>query len=236
MGQLFKSMEFNKEEGRKSYGYLKNTDMWMNHLNEAVGVALWVISATMAGGSGWAWGFTFVMVNLTFNAKNELNLNILDNFMSVFRNDTSIVQHVMTFFFHAFGVIGACMLAEHLGFSGTDVPAHKLNFMGGEGMVGIFSKQAHHFLFGLEFIGLFMFTVWRAKGARPDDMPSSVWDMMMIALAFWIGGDAFVFVPARLFTSFDAFKAASTWAMVICQWWSVMFTNIILEYVWNGKW
>merc|ERR1712226_784340 len=90
---------------------------------EAVGTALWMIIATQAGGSGWAWGLSFVVISLAFPG---YSFNGLTNFMGMLRGDQNMVRFIFSFVFHSFGAIAAHMLCPELGFGTPSLPVHVL--------------------------------------------------------------------------------------------------------------
>merc|ERR1712079_806657 len=102
---------------------------------------------------------------------------------ALLRGDSDIVQFVVAAVFHFLGAIGANYVAEFIGLSADSMPAHGLDFG------TAFSVDFYKFFFSSEFIGLFLFAIFRARSK--SDMPSSLWTIVLVAVAFFIGGANF---------------------------------------------
>merc|ERR1739848_135350 len=198
---------------------------WMAYAWEAISTFLWITIATRAGGSAWAWGLSYVVLNIVCGGST---MHSLCNLRKLLRGDESIVHFALNMFSHILGAIAAHQLAGHLGFATPAVPDHGLSF----GEIG--SAEWHKFFFGHEFWGIFLFIVFHKKASNESGMPGSLWTILIMAVAFMIAGEAsFVFVPARLFSGFSSFADANVWCCFLSQVWSVLVAEVFCDYVWK---
>lgn len=198
---------------------------WMAYIWEAISTFLWITIATRAGGSGWAWGLSYVVLNIVFGGST---MNSLCNLRALLRGNESIVHFALNMFSHVLGAIAAHQLAGHIGFDAPNVPDHGLSFG------GIASANWHKFFFGHEFWGIFLYCVFKKKSNNASGMPDSLWGILIMAVAFMIAGEStFVFVPARLFSGFASFADATVWACFLSQVWSIVVAEVFCDYVWQ---
>jgi len=204
----------------------KDAKFWMKHLMNAVGTGLWILLAVKIASngmsSGWAWGLSGAIVSLAFQGNC---FNTLSCFNDMMRGDTDIVSFLISMVFHCFGAIGANYIAEFIGFTADATPAHGMSF------AGAFSADFYKFFFSSEFVGLFLFAVFTARSK--SDMPSSLWSVLLVAVAFFVGGANFVFLPARLFGNCASFADPTAWAAFVCQLWATLFSAVVLEFAWT---
>jgi len=197
---------------------------WMAYIWEAISTFLWITIATRAGGSGWAWGLSYVVLNIVCGGST---MNSLCNLKNLLRGKESIVHFALNMFFQVLGGIAAYQLADHIGFAAPAVPAHGLTF------AGIASAEWHKFFFGREFWGIFLFCMFNKKASNDSGMPASIWSILIMATAFMIAGANFVFVPARLFNGFAAFADAGVWCCFLAQAWAVLAAEVAGDYIWK---
>jgi len=223
MGEtLFKDMIVDGDGLKKD---LDEGKTYLAYIWEAISTFLWITIATRAGGSAWAWGFSYVVLTIVCGGST---MHTLCNLKNLLRGKESIVHFALNFFSHIVGAIAATQLAGHLGFAAPAVPEHGLSFG------GIASANWHQFFFGHEFWGIFLFCVFHKKASNESGMPKSLWTILIMAVAFMIAGEStFVFVPARLFTGFGSFADASVWCCFLAQVWSVVVAEVFCDYVWH---
>merc|ERR1711963_1388725 len=166
---IFKDIQHDADDLKKG---LDDSKTWLSLFWEGVSTFLWLIVATSAGNGSWAWGLSYVVIGLVFAGNKMNSLCVFKQFVY---GETSIVHFALTFVAHALGAIAAYTLGPKIGF---DWKA---------------------FLFGREFWGLFLFCLFREKKFDGEGgFPSSLWNVLILAVAFQIGGANFVFVPSRL--------------------------------------
>jgi len=219
-GALFKDIQAAPKVDR-----LKQAGTYSRLLQEAVGTALWILVAS-AINSGWSWGLAFVVIDLAFDGTSK---NTIINFKALLKGHTDWLTFLITFLAHCLGAIAANAVAGPLGLAGDNATA-SLSFLGAN---GAFTLKFWEFWFSKEMIGLFLYTCFISR-ASGNDVPPAIWDVLMITVAFWLGGSSFIFFPARLFSTFGAFASAGAWATLICQFWAVTLALVFLEWVWKA--
>lgn len=221
MGRLFQDIK-----PLPDFDQFKDAKFWSKHVMNAVGTGLWILLAVKISANGlaagWAWGLSGAIVSLAFqnNCFNTLNC-----FNDLVRGDTDVISFLVSMVFHAAGAIGANYIAGFVGFTADETPAHGLNFG------TAFSANFYEFFFSSEFVGLFLFAIFTARSK--SDMPSSLWSVLLVAVAFFVGGANFVFLPARLFNDFSSFCSVDAWAGFVCQLWATLFSAIVLDFAWT---
>merc|ERR1712080_332516 len=106
--------------------------------------------------------------------------------------NTSIVHFALKMFSHILGAIAAYTMAAKIGFAAPSAPAHGLSF-------GEWNWKT--FFFGREFWGIFLFCLFHSKHSNDSGIPEKLWTMLIMAVAFQVGGGNFVFVqPECLLT------------------------------------
>merc|ERR1711907_202548 len=219
---IFKDIKHEAEDLKKGLGDSKT---WLSLFWEGVSTFLWLIVATSAGNGSWAWGLSYVVISLVFAGNKMNSLCVFKQFVY---GETSIVHFALTFVAHALGAIAAYTLGPKVGFAAVQVPDHGLAFAG-------FDWKT--FLFGREFWGLFLFCLFREKKFDGEGgFPVSLWNVLILAVAFQIGGANFVFVPSRLFTGFASFADVSVWACFVAQIWAIVAAAVVGDYVWKKYW
>jgi len=221
MGRLFSDFKL-----KPDFSEYKDAKFWLNRIMDGVGLGLWILLAVKTSEhvhAGFAWGLTFAIVSLSFPNNG---FDTLRNWVSLLNGDIDIVKFVVCTVFHFLGAIGANFVAGFIGLvaDGAQAPA-ELTFN------TAFSAEFYKFFFSSEFVGLFLFAIFSARSK--SDMPSSLWSVLLIAVAFFVGGNSFVFVPARFFNSYLSFASLSSWAGFVCQLWSATVGAIVLEFVWS---
>jgi len=139
------------------------------------------------------------------------------------------VRFIFSFFFQILGVIALNKVGQYVGL-GNDEFTASLSFN------TVASPEFYKFFFGSEFLGIFLFTVFTQKaGSAPEGVPAAFWTILLVAVAFWIGGAStgFGFVPARSFSTFKHFGMASSWATLVVQFWAATLATVVLDFCWN---
>jgi len=222
MGKLFADFKLQPD-----VECFKDAKFWCNMVMEAVGTGLWILIATKADSQqAWGWGLSFAIISLAFPGHT---FNTLTNWCAMLKGECDWLNFLITFVFHFLGAIAANALAPHIGLDADSTPLHDLCFVGCEN--GAFTTKFYSFFFSSEFVGLFLYAIFTARSK--SDMPSSLWTVLLITVAFWLGGDNFVFLPARLFNKFTNFASAGAWAALVCQLWASTLAAVILEYAWT---
>lgn len=219
MGKLFVDFRL-----KPDFDCFKDAAFWCKMVMEAVGTGLWILLATKAGGE-WGWGLSYAVISLSFPGHS---FNTLTNWGSLIRGDCDWLNFVMNFVFHFLGAICAQNLAPFIGLEADGDASHSLCFVGAN---CAFSAEFYNFFFSSEFVGLFLYTIFTARSTT--DMPASLWTVLLITVAFWLGGANFVFLPARLFNKFTNFASAGAWAALVCQLWAATIAAVVLEYAWT---
>jgi len=221
MGRLFQDIK-----PLPDFDQFKDAKFWSKHVMNAVGTGLWILLAVKLEknglADGWAWGLSGAIVSLAFQSNC---LNTLNNFNDLVRGDSDVISFLVSLVFHASGAIGANYIAGFVGLDADVTPVHELSFN------TAFSADFYKYFFSNEFVGLFLFAVFTARSK--SDMPSSLWSVLLVAVAFFVGGAEFVFLPARLFNNVAAFYSAGAWAGFVCQLWATLFSAIVLEFAWT---
>lgn len=206
---------------------LKSAKTWLGCINEFTGTLLWILIAKQISNS-FSWGIAFVVVSLAIPGSG---FNTLNHFIGFLNGSSDILQLILAFVFHSLGAIVGQYIAgfEWLKFT-ADTVEPILKFTG-DG--GAFSATFYQFFFSGEFVGIFLFTVLSARCQKPEGIPSCILTILLVSLAFWMGGDKFCFLPARCFNTFKSFAGASNWATLVCQLWSALAGHLVLEFVWT---
>jgi len=218
MGKLLQDFQY---EGKDLIKDLDAGKTWMSYFWEGATTFLWLIVATAAGNSSWAWALSYVVLGVTFGGSA---MNSLCTFKEMIYGNTSIVHFALTMFSHVVGAIAAYQMAGGIGFTVPTVPAHGFSF-------GTWNWKS--FFFGREFWGIFLFCLFHSKHNNDSGMPEKLWTMLIMATAFQVGGDGFVFVPSRMFTGFASFADGSVWCCFLSQIWAVLFASVIGDHVWK---
>lgn len=212
---------------------LKDPKTWGKLLMEAIGTALWIIVGTKLGGD-WGWGLSFAVISIAFP---DYTFNTLTNWGEFLTGGTDWLSFLLTWFAHCIGSIFASAITGPLALGDINAES-SLSFRaadaeGNDVPGGAFTLQFWTFWFGKEMIGIFLFTCFMARSKGNNDVPATIWTVLMVTVAFWLGGSGFMFFPARLFSSWSAFAGQGAWATFICQMWSVLLAKIFLEWVWT---
>lgn len=205
------------------FGFLKEASSWVGFFKEAIGTALWFAIANKAGGDAWAWGLAHVVVCLAFS--NDSHFHGCCNFVNAMSGG-NWVKFFFTFFSQILGCIALGAVGGHIGLEGRAFET-SLSFS------TIASKNFYEYFFGTEFFGLFLYVIFSKRSSKDSGVPSSLWNILLIAVAFWVGGDGFGFVPARNFNTFKSFCDAGAWATTVCQFWAVTVASVILDFAWK---
>jgi len=222
MGRLFKDFKL-----KPDFSDYSDAKFWLNRVMDGVGLGLWILLAVKTseqlGSNGFGWGLTFAVVSLSFPNNG---FDTLRNWVNMLNGEIDFVKFIVCTVFHFLGAMGANFIAGFIGLEkdGEHV-VDNLNFG------TAFSANFYDFFFSSEFVGLFLFAIFSARSK--SDMPSSLWSVLLIAIAFFVGGSSFVFVPARFFNSHAHFINPACWAGLICQLWAATVGAIVLEYVWS---
>jgi hypothetical protein len=223
---------------------LKDAKTWGKLLMEAVGSALWILVGTKMAQGAWGWGLSFVVISIAFPG---FSFNTLSNWSRFLKGEENWFTYLLTWFAHCLGSIAANSVSKILSLDDTNF-ATSLSFRACKAVAvagtdtvtahsvtvceGAFSATFWEYFFGKEMIALFLFTCFVAR-AKGNDVPASLWTVLLIAVAFWLGGDGFAFFPARAFDNWAAFGSQGAWATWICQMWAVLLANIFLQWVWT---
>jgi len=201
---------------------LRDAKYWSKLFIEGIGTLLWILIANQAVNAGtseaWAWGLIYSVLHLTFNG----SFNTLNNFAAFFRGETDLLSFILSFAFHILGSLAAVAASQWLGLGLVSFDA-SLSFQ------NVISAEFYKFFFGAEFLGIFLFSVFSMK-AKENEVPKSVWSVLLVATAFWIGGAGFGFFPARAFTNFGSFVNGNVWATVLVQFWAMFVALLVNEY------
>lgn len=251
---------FTDMKGAPDVDSLKKSATWLNLLMEAVCTALWIIVASRVGGV-WGWGLGYVVIKTVWSG---YTFNSLLDFAGLLNGSMDWLTFLLRFFAHCFGAICAAALAGPLGLA-ADGAKPGLSFFNKytpwdctkvegwkdgdsyEGCTGhtqthdgAFEVSFWEFFFCKEMIAIFLFTCFVAR-SRDNSVPKAIWDILMITVAFWLGGagsahgSSFFFIPARAFNSWAAFCSGPAWATLICQMWAVLLAHVFLAYVWKSE-
>lgn len=219
MGKLFQDIDY-----KPDFKFLSEAGEWVAMFNQAVGTALWFAIANKAGGDAWAWGLSYVVVNIAFGCSGACNFNAAFDFVHVLKGDKNYIRFVFDFFFQILGCIAITAAGSHIGLDAGSFEA-SLSFS------TIASVDFYKYFFGTEFFGILLYCIFTNK-SNGGDIPASLWSILLVAVAFWVGGDGFGFVAARSFSSFAAFANVNAWATFVCQIWSATVGAVLLEYAW----
>jgi len=218
MGKLFQDIDF-----KPDFSFLSEAKEWVDLFNQAVGTALWFAIANKAGGDAWAWGLSYVVVSIAFGTSGAFNFNAAFDFVNVLSGNKNYVRFIFDFFFQILGCIAITAAGESIGLAAAAF-APSLKFS------QIASVDFYKFFFGQEFFGIFLYYIFSKRST--SDIPASIWSILLVAVAFWVGGEEFGFIAARSFSTFKSFASASSWATFVCQIWSATVGAALLEYAW----
>ena len=216
-GKIFEDIQYKGDDLKKD---LDEGSTYMKLFWEAATTFGWLVVATAAGGSSWAWALSYVVLMITFHGSK---MNSLCFFKDMINGKTSVVHFALNMFAHVLGAIAAYTMASQIGFAAPVAPAHGMSFSGFDWKM---------FFFGREFWGIFLYIIFKEKANNQSGIPEKLWNMMILAVAFMIGGANFVFVPARMFTSFASFADAGLWCCFLSQVWAVVAACVVNQHVW----
>lgn len=199
-----------------AFDQLTEAKFWSCVFKTFLGTAAWVIIAAVAGGSPWAWGVAYAAVSTAFID----NLNALDRFRGFLDGNVKFGLFVYALLVQAAGAAFAVSAKNALGLEG-DITA-----------VGAYSFEnwlSRDFWLCREVVAL-VFYFWISSRASGHDIPEAFFRIILIALAFIIGGEGFAFFPAHAFVAgFDAFFTASAWTLVFLQLFAVWFSGFLMN-------
>merc|ERR1712110_213940 len=221
MGKIFQDIKLAPDVDS-----LSESSTWSNLFCEGVSTALWIIVANKASGDAYAWGLSYVLVKMMFGGNSSMNS--LCNIMSFLKGESDWLSTALNFVFHALGAMGAVHMSAAFGFNADNASASAA-FTGENGLWS--STFYNYFFCNNEVIGLFLFAVFKFNSRNQSGMPDNLWSMLLIAMAFFVGGEGFNFFPARFFNKFGAFSDAACWAALVQQVWAVALAAVFMDYL-----
>lgn len=196
------------------------TKWWNEQIATAVATGAWLILQNMCQdvfGDAFSWGISLAVVGIAFGS----NVNALCQFSKWIKGGNKLSDFVYALVFQAIGASLASCLSSNLGLSAS------LSFDNSASFDGAFGENLFSFWFSKEVLAIYFFCKFSNNMKfNGDDMPDSVKNMFLIALAFMIGGSGIAFFPGHMWASgFSAFSSASTWVLLFQQMWAVFLAN-----------
>jgi len=219
---LFQDMKFGYD-----FKNLITADFWKKHIiQDTVATMVWIMAASAAGSSAFAWGLSYWMVRVMFNGDDHTGMmNANCNFIDFLKGKNDPFTWAFALLFQVLGGMLSFHVIDLLG-------ATKATTVGVP--VGDIATAAWAtFWFGREFWGVFFFELMVNKHSNKK-VPSTLFAVLMMAAAFYLGGDSFGLFPAHGFhTGIGAFISGGAWAMVFVQMLGSFACSLVCEYVWD---
>ena len=199
------------------------TKWWTSQFTMAAFTGSWLILQALCAdifGAFFSWGVSFAIVSVIFSCFE------MDQFKQWFEGKNKLSDVVYFIVFQGFGASVAFFVSTHFGLNAS------LGFESSASFSQAASWNLLEFWFSKEVLAIYFY--WKFvthMKISSEDMACSVKCLLLISLAFMIGGEGIAFFPGHLFASgWSAFLKESTYAVLFQQVWAT-FLVVLCEKV-----
>lgn len=202
------------------FDILSKSAFWSCAFRTFLATAAFILLAGKQGNSPLAWGLSYVIVS---NLISD-NLNSLCKWHAFINGNGKFGKVIYATLVQIAGAMGANCINEalKLGVSFTAVNGHQFA-----------DWKTLDFWLSLEVVALALFLIFKQKSDNKD-MPAAFWQILLVTIAFTVGGEGFGFFPAHAFAAggFASWNNVSAWTTVFVQLWAIVFGNFVLDFAW----
>jgi len=210
---------FQKLDWDMDFDKLTTGEFWGCAFKTLLGSAAFVLVAGVNANTAWAWGFSYALVSALISD----NLNSLCRWNSFLNGEGKFGCFLYSTIFQVIGAAFAFHFDAAFNLNGASSAVTAMN---------LFTDFRATWM-NSEVVALVLFLILKAKASN-NDMPAAVWTILLVAIAFTLGGAGFGFFPAHAYaaTGFSSLCSFANLNIIVVQLWAVLVGNFVLDLVW----